>query len=90
MNLPNFIGDLYRDQRSATRWLRRRPGFTSVIVLTLAFRVPDRLVFPGTYADAAFLIAASTVILLVAFASSYLPARRAARVDPAAAFNSSN
>ena len=84
-----MLETIFRDVRYALRSLRRTPAFTLAVVLTLAlgigantaifslmdavmFRTPD----PLTYAA---IVATLTVVALLA---SYLPARRATRIDP--------
>ena len=48
-------------------------------------RVLGRFLFEVSPTDAVSIVASAALVLLLALASSYLPARRASRVDPAVA-----
>jgi putative ABC transport system permease protein len=53
-----------------------------VAVATAASRALDSLLFGVEAVDVATYVAASTGLLLAALLASYLPARRASRIDP--------
>ena len=53
-----------------------------IAVATVTTRLLSRLLYEVSPLDAKAIIAVSALLMLVAMLASYLPARRAARVDP--------
>jgi putative ABC transport system permease protein len=64
-------------------------GLAGAVALSIAtFRWMDRLVFEPRNSDFWLLLAVAAVILIVAFLSTYIPARRAAAIQPMTALRS--
>lgn len=87
----------WRDIRYALRLFARERAFTAMAVVTLAlglgsstavYSVVDAVLLrplpyaPSDRADASSFASAALLLGLAALAASYLPARRAARLDP--------
>jgi putative ABC transport system permease protein len=84
---------LFQSIRHAARSLRRGPGFAAVAAATLAIgigattavfatRIMQALLFEVGAANPRVLAAVAALLLAVALLASWLPARRASRVDP--------
>jgi ABC-type antimicrobial peptide transport system permease subunit len=84
-----------QDLRYAVRTLMKQRGFTlvSVLCLTLGIGV-NTVIFsclnaillrPFPYADPRVFVAMAAVLLVTALVASYVPARRAASLDPVTA-----
>jgi ABC-type lipoprotein release transport system permease subunit len=90
--LDIILSRLTQDFRFALRMFGRAPGFTSIAVVTIALGMAANVtVF--SFIDALFLkelpvkdpasfLVGAVVLLVVALGATYLPSRRAARVDP--------
>ncbi len=85
--------NLAQDLKLGMRMPKRSPGFAAVAVVSLGLAVGipaalacGKLVEARLYGvaagDAATIAGAAMALLAVAAAASYLPARRAARLDP--------
>ena len=81
MKYPTTVDELVRDLSYARRALARTPGFTFVVVLTLALGLTSML-YQVTPTDPVVIVAACAAILAAALAACWVPARTAARVDP--------
>lgn len=68
------MNTLLPDLRYALRTFAWTPGFTLTAVLSLAIGVGAN--------TAIFSVASALLLTLIAFVASYMPARRAARIDP--------
>ena len=78
-----------RDLKFAFRQLSKNPGFTAVAILTLAMMrssaltgVLRQLLYEITPTDLFTFASITSLLLGIAFLASWLPARRAARIDP--------
>ena len=74
----NVIGVVARD---AMRTVAISAGI-GLIICALVTRVLERVLFGVSTLDAAAFLGVPTVLLAVAFVATYIPARRAVRVDP--------
>jgi ABC-type antimicrobial peptide transport system permease subunit len=82
----SLLVGLGSDVRYAMRSLRRRPLLMLVAVAVLALgRAASTLLFGVGPLDARTMAGAAAVLASVAAVACYLPARRAARLDPATA-----
>ena len=88
-----------QDIRISLRMLLKSPGFTAVAVLSLAVgsglavsftltRVISSLLYGVNATDPITFLLVTLLLIVVAALASYLPARRAARVDPMLALRS--
>jgi len=93
--MPQLVGDfalstLALDLRAAARVAMKRPGFSlagmaAALALT---RLITGLLYQVEPTDAATFVAVGVLLLVVAVLAGYLPARRAAAVDPVVALRS--
>lgn len=72
------------DLRSSLRALAKHPSFALVAVLVLgpAIRYASHAIVPLPDIDAATFIVVPALLIAVVLLACYLPARRAAKVDP--------
>ena len=88
----SFVDNLIQDLRYGARTMLRAPGFTAMAVLALALgigagalllsRVMRGQLFGVQPTDPATFVAGACGLMIVVLAASYIPARRAMRVDP--------
>lgn len=71
-HLGAALEQLFQDVRFGLRLLRREPGFAATTVLLFGIAPTDVTTLAGV----------SVLLLLVGASAAWLPARRAARVDP--------
>ncbi len=94
-----MLKEVMQDVRISLRVLLKGPGFTAVAVLSLAVgsglavsftltRVISSLIYGVRPTDPVTFIMVALILIAVAALASYLPARRAARVDPMLALRS--
>jgi putative ABC transport system permease protein len=89
------VSGLARDLRHAARSLARTPGFSLAAILVLALGIGANVaifsvasLYDVSPADPVSFLAAALLLLLVASAACAVPARRAAKVDPASVLRS--
>ena len=93
-----WVDTVWRDVKYAARGLRRSPRFTltaltvlllgigsTTAIFSIAYDILWRLVFGVPVGDPATLGAVAALLAVVTLLASYLPARRATRIDPSAA-----
>ena len=73
---------LFQDLRYALRQWSRNPGFSCVAALILAFGIGGVTAMFSTLLDIATFAGVAAVMLWVATLACFIPARRAAKVDP--------
>ncbi len=94
-----MLKEVMQDVRISLRMLLKSPGFTAAAVLSLAVgsglavsftltRVISSLIYGVRPTDPVTFIMVALILIAVAALASYLPARRAARMDPMLALRS--